>query len=188
MIDRVLPPAQRRRRLVWLLLISLVLLLVLATRAATTTYGPDGQQALSEARRALMGRTSTLTAHVMSYDAATAENDIAANKVHMTEQMQADYDRTLPSFAARRRQVKSGVKIAARISRIDGVNNRKKCAPSTCAIGVVSMTSHDAKVLVFVDQYATAKSTKNAVVNPTWEIVRVVRRDGAWVIAGMQAP
>ena len=50
------------------------------------------------------------------------------------------------------------------------------------------MTDDEATVLVFVNQYATAKSTKNAVVNPTWAIIEMVKRDGGWVIARMQAP
>jgi hypothetical protein len=105
----------------------------------------------------------------------------------MTESMQADYDRTLPSAADRKRQAKSGIKVDARIARLDGVQS-SPCPLPACAVGVVSMTAEKATVLVFVNQYATAKSTKNAVVNPTWEIIRMVKRDGEWVIAEMEAP
>lgn len=186
-VDRLLPPARRRRRLIAALALALLLLGVLATRATVTTYGPDGQQAAPSERTALMTRTSQLASQVMSYRASTAERDIAAAKEVMTESMQADYDRTLPSAADRARQVKSGIVVDARVARLDG-SQTGRCPAVACAVGVVSMTDDEATVLVFVNQYATAKSTKNAVVNPTWEIIDLVRQDGDWVIAQMEAP
>lgn len=186
-VDRLLPPERRRRRLVWALVVASVLLALLATQATLTTYGPDGEQASAAQRAALMKRTSQLAAQVMSYNAATAEKDIASAKAVMTESMQADYDRTVPSAADRKRQAKSGIKVDARVSRLDG-SQASRCPLPACAIGVVSMTEKEATVLVFVSQYATAKSTKNTVVNPTWEIITLVKRDGDWVIAQMTAP
>jgi hypothetical protein len=50
------------------------------------------------------------------------------------------------------------------------------------------MSSDKATVLVFVNQHASAKSTRNTVVNPTWEVIHLVRRDGTWLIDRMEAP
>jgi len=186
-VDRLLPPTRRHRHLIIALAISLLLLGGLAAHATVTTYGPDGQQAAASERTSLMRRTSQLASQVMSYRAATAERDIAAAKELMTGSMQADYDRTVPPAADRARQVKSGIVVDARIARLDGSPNGR-CPVVACAVGVVSMTDDEATVLVFVNQYATAKSTKNAVVNPTWEIVDLVKQDGNWVIAQMEAP
>lgn len=186
-VDRLLPPERRRRRLVGALLVASVLLGILTVRASLTSYGPDGQQAAPAQREALMKRTSQLASQVMSYSAAKAEDDIAAAKGVMTESMQADYDRTLPSVADRKRQAKSGIKVDARIARLDNLQ-ASPCPIVACAVGIESMTADEATVLVFVNQYATAKSTKNAVVNPTWEIIRMVKRDGEWIIARMDAP
>ena len=185
-----------KSRLKLLLLVSGLVLVVLGTRAATTKYDPRGQQASPAARAALTARASTMAAQVMSYNAETAESDIAAAKDLMTESMQADYDRTLPPEADRKRQAKSKVKIDARVSRLDGVPAKggdkrrltRHCPRPACAVGIVSMTSDKAEVLVFVNQYATAASTKNTLVNPTWEIIRLVRRDGRWLIDEMEAP
>jgi hypothetical protein len=177
----------RRRGLIAALAVALVLLGVLAVRASMTTLGPDGQQADVSKREALMNRTTRLAAQVMTYKAATAEKDIAAAKSVMTDSMQADYDRTLPSAKDRSRQAASGVKVEARISRIDGAP-AGPCPLIACAVGIVSMTEDEASVLVFVNQYATAKSTDNVVVSPTWELIRMVKRDGEWIIARMDAP
>jgi hypothetical protein len=187
-IDRVFPPEQRRRRLVWLLALSLVALTALTVHASTTTTDPYGQNASASDRSAVMKRASELATQAMSYNAATAEADIAAAKDHMTGPMRDDYDRTLPPASARKRQVKSGIRVEALVSRLDGGNTRKPCPRAACAVGISSLTSDRATVLLFVNQYATAKSTKNTVINPTWEVLRLVRRDGDWVIAGMEAP
>lgn len=186
-LDRLLPAERRRRRLVGALVVASAVLAVLVVRASVTTYGPDGQQAATAERTELMKRTTQLATQVMSYNAATIEDDIAAAKEVMTESMQADYDRTLPSAVDRKRQAKSGIEVDARMARLDG-SQQSPCPLPTCAVGVVSMTADEATVLVFVNQYATAKSTKNTVVSPTWEIVRMVKRDGDWVIARMEAP
>jgi hypothetical protein len=186
-LERLLPLEHRRTRLIGALVAASVLLGFLVFRAATTSYGPDGQQASRTERAALMERASELTAQVMSYNAATVEDDIAAAKAVMTESMQADYDRTLPSAADRKRQANSGIKVTARVARLDGVE-KHPCPLKACAVGIASMTEDEASVLVFVNQFATAKSTKNAVLSPTWEIIRFVQRDGEWVIARMEAP
>lgn len=190
LLNRLLPPDRRRARLRMLLATASVALLILTAHAATTRFDPRGQQASPSARAALMTRASALTAQVMSYRAASAENDIAAAKSLMTESMQADYDRTLPPLADRNKQVKSGIKVDARVSRLDGASmkKQKRCPQPACAVGIVSMTADEATVLVFVNQYATASSTKNTLLNPTWEIVRLVRQDGRWLIDGMEAP
>ena len=177
----------RRRGLIVALVLALLLLGVLVVRASLTTLGPDGQQADVGRREALMNRTTRLAAQVMSYNAATVEKDIGAAKSVMTDSMQADYDRTLPSPADRSRQAASGVKVQARIARVDGAP-AGSCPLIACAVGIVSMTEDEARVLVFVNQYATAKSTKNVVVSPTWELIRMVERDGEWIIARMDAP
>lgn len=188
MITRWFPPEQRRRRLVWLLAASLVLLTILTLRASTTDTDPYGQNASEADRRAVMDRATELATQVMSYNAATAEADIAAAKDRMTEQMREDYDRTLPPPADRKRQLTSGITVVARVSRLDGGNTKAACPRAACAVGISSLTSDRATVLLFVNQYATAKSTKNTVINPTWEVMRLIRRDGEWVIAGMEAP
>jgi hypothetical protein len=124
----------------------------------------------------------------MSYRAATAEKDIAASKDQMTARMRGDYDRTLPPASGRVEQTKAGVRIRARVARLDGGDVRQPCPKAACAVGITSLTGDEATVVLFVNQYATAKTTKNALVNPTWEVMRLVRRNGTWLIDHMEAP
>jgi hypothetical protein len=171
-----------------MLALSLVALTALVVRASTTRTDPYGQDASEPDRAAVMARAMELATQAMSYNAASAESDIAAAKDHMTQRMRDDYDRTLPPATDRKRQVRSGIKVVARVSRLDGGNPRARCPRAACAVGVTSLTGDAATVLLFVNQYATAKSTKNTVINPTWEVLRLVRQDGEWLIAGMEAP
>lgn len=188
MIDRLFPPDRRRRRLSVLLALALLLLVVLTVRASTTTYDPRGEQASPAARAAVLTKATAWTTQVMSYNAATSEKDIAAAKALMTDELQGEYESTLPRAADRARQAKSRVKVDARISRLDGISAQRRCPRQACAIGLISLTDDRASVLVFVNQYASASSTKETVLNPTWQVMRLVRRDGDWVIAGLEAP
>ena len=86
--------------------------------------------------------------------------------------MRAEYERTLPDSADRHKQSDTGVKVVAKVIRA----------------GVMSLTKDDATVLVFVNQRASAKSTKKVLESPTWEILRMVRQDGDWLLSGMEAP
>lgn len=188
MINRLFPPEQRRRRLVWLLVAATLALTALTVHASTTSTDPYGQNQSAPDRAAVMTRATALARQAMSYNAASAEADIAAVKEQMTDRMRDDYDRTLPPASARKKQLKSGIKVVALVARLDGGDVRKPCPRAACAVGISSLTSDTATVLLFVNQYATAKSTKNTVINPTWEVLRLVRRDGEWIIAGMEAP
>lgn len=188
MIQRLLPPETRRRRLAWALVLALAVLTALTVHASMTETDRYDQNTSAADRAAVTKRATALASQVMSYRAATAEADIAAAKGLMTEQMRDDYDRTLPPPADRKRQLTSGVQVRALVARLDGGNVRKSCPKAACAVGITSLTADKATVLLFVNQYATAKSTKNTVINPTWEVLRLVQRDGEWIIAGMDAP
>lgn len=178
----------RRRVLGTLLALALVLLTFLVIRASTTTYDPRGEQASPAARATVLRQATAWVTQVMTYNAATSEKDIAAAKALMTDELQAEYESTLPPAAERKDQAKSGVKVDARVSRLDGLSAQRRCPPSACAIGLISLTEDRASVLVFVNQYASASATKKTVLNPTWQVMRLVRRDGHWLIAGLEAP
>lgn len=188
MIDRLLPPERRRRRLSVLLAIALAVLVFLVVRASTTTYDPRGEQASQAARSAVLNRATAWTTQVLSYNAATSEKDIAAAKELMTEELQAEYESTLPRAADRASQAKSKVQVRARVSRLDGLSAQRRCPPAACAVGLISLTDDRASVLVFVNQYATASSTERTVLNPTWQVMRLIRDGGHWRIAGLEAP
>lgn len=187
-INQWLPPEFRRKRLTWALVGLSVVFAGVTLHASLTQIGPYGQNDSASDRAEVMVRATALATQAMSYNAATAEADIAAAKDTMTAEMQRTYDLTLPPPVDRQKQAKSGVKVDARVARLDRGNVRATCPTSDCAVGVMSMTSERASVLVFVNQYATASSTKNTVINPTWAVMRLARQDGEWMLAGMEAP
>ena len=188
MINRVLPAEHRRRRLIVALAVSSVVLVGLCVRASVDDHDPRGEQASATARAAVMKQATRWAEQVMTYSAAPADADIAAAKDLMTEQMRAEYERTLPPARDRRDQAAKGVKVAARVTRLDDARSTGRCPSAACAVGLMSLRDDRASVLLFVNQTATAKSTKEAVVNPTWQVLRLVREDGRWLIAGMEGP
>jgi Mce-associated membrane protein len=172
----VTDPRQRRQFFAVVLGVSLIFLAVLAHRASIDRFDPDGQVAAPAARVAVQQRATSLAAMAMSYDAASASRDIARVERFMTADMRAEYERTLPDAAARQKQSDTGVKVVAKVTRA----------------GVMSLTKDKATVLVFVNQRASAKSTKKVLESPTWEILRLVRsgadNGGDWLLSGMEAP
>lgn len=165
-------PRQRRQILAGLLAIALILLAVMAHRASVSRLDPIGQVASPAARAAVQVRATRLATMAMTYNAATASKDIARVERFMTSDMRAEYERTLPDAADRRKQSTTGVRVEAIVIRA----------------GVMSLTEDEATVLAFVNQRASAKSTKKVLESPTWEILRLVRQDGQWFLSGMEAP
>jgi len=163
---------QRRQLFAVILGVSFIILAVMAHRASIDRFDPHGQMASAAARAAVQQRATTLATLAMSYDAATAQKDIVRVEYLMTPDMRAEYERTLPDSADRHKQSDTGVKVVAKVIRA----------------GVMSLTKDDATVLVFVNQRASAKSTKKVLESPTWEILRMVRQDGDWLLSGMEAP
>lgn len=187
-VNRWLPPEHRRQRLSTLLAVSLLVLILVSIRASISNHDEHGELASPATRAAVMKQATRWTERVMTYDAATADTDIATAKALMTDQMQADFERSLPLAADRDDQAAKGVKVTTRVARIDDGGSAKRCPANACAIGLMSLRDDRASVLLFVNQYATANTTKKTVVNPTWQILRLVRQDDAWKIAGMKGP
>lgn len=169
-------PRQRRQLLGVILAVALILLGVLARNASLDRYAPDGESAARGERAAVVERASTLAAQAMSYDSDSAATDIAKVEQQMTADMRVQYERTLPAPADREKQAGSGAKVVAKVLRA----------------GLISLTKNEASVVVFVNQQASAKSTKKVLESPAWEIIHLVR-DGddngdEWLLSGMEAP
>ncbi len=133
-----------------------------------------------------------LTQTVMSYQAASAEKDIAAAKKLMTPAMQKDYEKTLPGEDKRKEQADLGIKVDAEVAPLSeegakAAEDGKACVDEDCAASIISATEDSAEVLLFVNQSATAPKTKNTVVSPTWEVLTLVKDDGGWLISEMTA-
>lgn len=157
----------------------------LAVRHANgSDVAPDGELASAGARAAILVQAERMTETVMSYRAAHAEEDIAAAQRLMTPAMRKKYEASLPPAADRPQQAKMKVTVTAKVASLSGKDG---CEGEDCAAALVSATRHRATVLVFVDQDATAKSSKGTVASPTWELVTLVKHGDTWLIDDMAA-
>jgi Mce-associated membrane protein len=163
---------RRRQILAAVLAVALVLLVFLSYRASADRYDPDGQAIAGGERNAVLARAKMLATQAMSYDSASATADVAKAEQNMTPEMRAEYERTLPSPSDQRKQASTGAKVVATVVRA----------------GLISVTEDEASVLVFVNQQASAKSTKKILESPTWEIIQLVRSGGEWLLSGMESP
>ena len=152
-------------------------------RAGDSQVAPDGELASPAERAGIMARAGAMTATAMSYRAAEAEGDIAAAEKLMTPAMRKKYAADLPPESQRPEQARMKVTITATISSLSG--SKKACVADDCAVSIVSATEDRARVLVFVDQNATAASSAHSVASPQWELVTLVKRNGTWLIDDM---
>jgi len=160
--------------------------------ASNDDVAPGGELTAAGSRAAIMEHSIGLAQTVMSYRAASAEEDIAAAKKLMTPAMQKDYEKTLPGEDKRKEQADLGIKVDAEVAPLSeegakAAEEGKACVDVDCAASIISATEKSAKVLLFVNQSATAPKTKNTVVSPTWEVLTLVKDDGGWLISEMKA-
>lgn len=167
-----------------LVLLAAAGLAVAVHRANSDPVAPDGELSSAAGRAGIMAEAGTLTKTAMSYRAAHAAADIAAAERLMTPAMRKKYEADLPPASSRATQAKENVAVTAALASLSG---KTSCTSDDCAVSIVSATADRARVLVFVDQNATAASSKNSVASPAWELVTLVKRDGSWLIDDMAA-
>lgn len=175
-----------------LVLVAGGLLWLAVDMASNDDVAPGGELTAAGSRAAIMEHSVGLAQTVMSYQAANAEKDIAAAKKLMTPAMQKDYEKTLPGEDKRKEQADLGIKVDAEVAPLSeegakAAEEGKVCVDEGCAASIISATEETAKVLLFVNQSASAPKTKNTVVSPTWEVLTLVKDDGGWLISEMKA-
>ena len=175
-----------------LVLVAAGVLWLAVDLASNDDVAPSGELTAAGSRAAIMEHSVDLAQTVMSYQAASAEKDIAAAKKLMTPAMQKDYEKTLPGEDKRKEQADLGIKVDAEVAPLSeegakAAEEGKACVDEDCAASIISATEDSAKVLLFVNQSATAPKTKNTVVSPTWEVLTLVKDDGGWLISEMKA-
>lgn len=171
------------------LLIALGVLGAVGIDAARSDVAPDGEITATGERASVMTEAARLTTLAMSWRAASSAEDIAAAKAVMTKRMQAEYDKTLPAESERAGQAKQKVAVSAVVTPLTATTRQPEaCTPELCSVGLLSATRERVEALLFVNQTASAQGNDNSVVSPTWEVVTLVRQDGAWLIDQMVAP
>lgn len=175
-----------------LVLVAGALLWLAVDLASKDDVAPNGELTAAGSRAAIMEHSVGLAQTVMSYRAASAEKDIAAAKKLMTPAMQDDYEKTLPGEDKRKEQADLGIEVSAEVAPLSeegakAAEEGKACVDGDCAASIISATEDSAKVLLFVNQSASAPKTKNTVISPTWEVLTLVKKDGGWLISEMKA-
>ena len=166
--------------LVLLLALALTAVALVVQRAAASQVAPDGELASSAVRAGIMAQAATMAQTAGSYRAAQSQADIAAAERLMTPAMRTKYEADLPPVSQRAEQARMKVTIAAAVASLSGAKG--ECRGDDCAVSIVSASEDRARLLVFLDQHASAASTTNTVASPIWELLTLVRRDGRWLI------
>lgn len=167
------------------LVVAAVVALCLAVRHADADpVAPDGELSSAAARAGIAARAATLAETAITYRAVRADQDIAAAERLMTPRMRQKYKQSLPPAADRPQQAEMNVAVRGTVASVSG---KDSCRSDDCAVGIVSATADRARVLVFIDQTATAKGSKDSVASPTWELLTLVKQDGTWLIDDLTA-
>jgi Mce-associated membrane protein len=161
------------------LLVTLLVLTLLAGAglAAALVRVHDADATASEnrtisspsARAAGLRRAGSLTARALSYDGSRFDADVAASQSLMTAAMQQQYGASL-------------AKVRARVVR-DGVVHRA----TAVATSVISAGADQVQALVFLDQVTTARAAPGRQLDTNRVVVTLVRRNGTWLIAKLDA-
>lgn len=130
---------------------------------------PDGTTTSAAARSALMHRTARMTETVLSYSAASFDEDAQRAGSLMTPSMREQYLKTLDKV--RKDVHQQGLTLEA----------------TTLASSVVSMTPDRATLLEFVDQTTTAKGSKHEQSDQNRLRVSLVHTDQGWRISKLDA-
>jgi Mce-associated membrane protein len=128
---------------------------------------PDGQVTSSTFRNAAMGAASDAVSHVLSYSYKTFDADRLAARALIEGKVAKDYDKTMDQVAAQTAQLKLTLKA------------------NVLSVGIISITEHRAKALVFVNTITTREGAKNQEFNQSRLILDLRRKDGDWTVSGM---
>jgi Mce-associated membrane protein len=128
---------------------------------------PDGQITSSSFRNAAMGAASDAVSHVLSYSYKTFDADRKAARALIAGKVGKDYDKTMDQVAAQTTQLKLTLKA------------------NVLSAGIISITEHRAKVLVFVNTITTREGARNQQFNQSRLVLDLRRKDGDWTVFGM---
>jgi len=166
-------PGDRRRTIVLAVVVGMaaVLVALLGWRAAhvdePSTIGGAG---LDEAARTqVLVSAADLAQRTLSYKYDTLDQDIESAQAHMTKKFRAEYDDTMTQV------------------RDNTIKNKISLQATVVSASVVRATEHEAEVLVFANQTATAKGKDDPQLNRSSLIVTLTRDGGDWMLSDLAA-
>lgn len=128
---------------------------------------PDGQVTSTTFRNAAMGSASDAVTKVLSYSYKTFDADRKAARALLQGKVAKDYDKTMDQVAAQTAQLKLTLKA------------------NVLSVGLISVTEHRARVLVFVNTVTTREGAKNQQFNQSRLVLDMRREDGDWSVSSM---
>jgi Mce-associated membrane protein len=128
---------------------------------------PDGQVTSTTFRNAAMGAASEAVTKVLSYSYKTFDADRKSASALIGGKVATDYDKTMSQVAAQTAQLKLTLKA------------------NVLSVGLISITEHRAKALVFVNTITTREGAKNQQFNQSRLVLDLRRKDGDWTVFGM---
>ena len=151
--------------------VAAVLVAVLGWRAAhvaePSTIGGAG---LDEAARTqVLVSAADLAQRTLSYRYDTLDQDIESAQAHMTKEFRSEYNDTMTQV------------------RDNTVKNKISLQATVVSASVVRATEHEAEVLVFANQTATAKGKDDPQLNRSSLIVTLTRSGGDWMLSDLEA-
>jgi hypothetical protein len=165
-----------RRSLIAMAAVLTVLCLLLAGafawvvhRANTPELGkaPNGQVTSGSFRNAAMGAASDAATHVLSYSYATFDADRKAAAALLGGTVATEYDKTMDQVAAQTAKLKLTLK------------------GEVLSVGLISITEHSAKALVFANTLTTREGSKSRQFNQSRLVLTMSRKDGDWTVTSM---
>ncbi|MBC9731862.1 hypothetical protein [Nocardioides marmotae] len=137
---------------------------------AGTTPLAEGVVFASEgAKSAGLSAATEAAEKVLSYSAATLDEDMAAALPLLAPKMQTEYRETLEAI------------------REDTVRNEAKVEASVVAASAISASEHDVKALLFVNQSTTGKNAEQPRADLNRVVVTLHRDAGDWVVTDLDA-
>lgn len=138
---------------------------------------PDGNTPLAagaqvqseEAKRAAMVAATSATERILSYDAKTLDDDVAAVQGLLGGEMLEQYAETMGTIRAKT------------------VENEAVVEASVVSASAISATEHDAKVLLFVNQTTNGKHLDQPRADLNRVVVTMHRDDGDWTVTELDA-
>ena len=164
----------------WLTAVLLLAALVLGSLAALEAYDDRPRTAAAPAAATVPALGGKARTRLQDLAARSAEDVLTYGHDTFDEDVRATARRLTPEFAADYTAAMDRVRADTLADRIDQ-------RAAAVAAGVTSATDARAEVLVFVNQETTAGTTGARRVERNRLVVRLVRQDGAWTVAGVTA-
>jgi Mce-associated membrane protein len=128
---------------------------------------PNGQVMSSSFRNAAMGAASDAVQHVLSYSYKTFDADRKAADALLGGKVATEYDQTMDKVAAQTAKLELTLK------------------GTVLSVGLISVTEHSARALVFANTVTSRAGSKNQQVNQSRLVLDLTRTDGDWTVTKM---